>query len=71
MVKHEGGDEKIPQGIGEEIMRHPSSVWFCDINTGLGEIIVEGGDGLTYGFPWFFFGLVYPMISHIYSWNMA
>jgi len=22
-VKHEGGDRKIPQGIGEETLRHP------------------------------------------------
>ena len=40
MVKPEGGGRKIPQGIGEEILRHPSSGWFFDLETGLGEIMV-------------------------------
>lgn len=25
---------------GEEIMRHTSSVWFCDLEIGLGEITI-------------------------------
>ena len=39
--KPEGGDDKILQGIGEEIIRHPSSIWFCDLNIGLGEVTVS------------------------------
>ena len=39
-VNPDGGDKEIPQGIGEEILRDPSSVWFFDIDISLGEIMV-------------------------------
>jgi len=39
-VKLEGGDGKIPQGIGEEIFNDRRSIWFCDLDTSLGEITI-------------------------------
>ena len=70
-VKPEGGDGKIPQGIGEEILRHPSSVWFCDLDIDLGEIMVWWGwRWFSLWIPLVFYGLVYPMRSHIHAWNM-
>ena len=42
-VKPKGGDRKIPQGISEEILRHPSLVWFFDLDISLGEITIWRG----------------------------
>lgn len=39
-VNPKGGDGEITQGIGEEIVRHPSSIWSCDLENSLGEIKV-------------------------------
>jgi len=35
-----GWRQKNSSRDGEGIMRHPSSVWFCDLRTVLGEVMV-------------------------------
>jgi len=41
MVKLEGGDEKIPQGIGEKIQRHPCLFRPSNPFTRFGGIVVK------------------------------
>jgi len=43
VVKHESGDKKISQGIGEEIQTHSSLFWPRTPFSGVGRIVVNPG----------------------------